>query len=159
MNVRYESCPAEPVVFHEYANLFPMLTGDAYDAFVEDVEANGVQQPIVMLGNAILDGRNRYLAARQLGIEFPVTDYEGNDPLAFVISHNLARRHLTESQRAMVASKLANLKKHDNQHTVDGQICPTTNANAADMLNVSERSVNTARKVRTAGDDTLIGIC
>jgi len=153
MNVRYESCPAEPVVFHEYANLFPMLTGDAYDAFVEDVEANGVLFPIVMLGKAILDGRNRYMAARQLGIEYPVTDYEGNDPLAFVWSVNGARRHISESKRAMIAAKVETLQqgrpgKDANLHV--------KRPDAAKLFNVSERSIASASKVQAKGDDALI---
>ena len=154
--VRFEACPSQPVRWHDCANVFPMLQGEPFVALVEDIGQNGVREPIVMLDGAILDGRNRYMAARQLGIEYPVIEYDGDDPLAYVLSMNLARRHLSESQRAMVASKLANLKKGDNQHTVDGQICPTSTATAANLLNVSERSVKTARKVRDEGDDSLI---
>ncbi|MFC5391217.1 hypothetical protein [Bosea vestrisii] len=77
-------------------------------ALFED-RKNGVIEPIVFLGGAVLDGRNRYMAARELGIEYPRCDYIGDDPLGFVISRNLARRHLSESQRAAVAAEIANL--------------------------------------------------
>jgi hypothetical protein len=68
----------------------------------------------------------------------------GDDPLAFVISANLRRRHLSESQRAMVAAKLATLKRGDNQHSPIGE---TSQATAAELLNVGKRSVERARKV------------
>ncbi len=38
-------------------------------------------------------------------------EYEGAEPLAFVVSHNLHRRHLNESQRGMVGAKLANMNE------------------------------------------------
>jgi hypothetical protein len=40
-----------------------------------------------------------------------IEEYSGDDPLGFVISHNLHRRHMNESQRGMVGAKLANLGK------------------------------------------------
>lgn len=59
-------------------------------------------------------------------------ELEDADPLAFVISANLQRRHLDESQRAMVASKLATLPLGANQ---GAQICAPTQSGAAEMLN------------------------
>ena len=73
--------------------------GKSSPGTVAGIRKNGVIEPIVFLDGSILNGRNRYMAARKLGIEYPRVEYEGTDPLGFVIAKNLARRHLTESQR------------------------------------------------------------
>ena len=83
-------------------------------------------------------------AAQECGIECPMQEYEGDAPAAFVVSLNLHRRHLSESQRAMVAARLATLEKGANQHA---QICAPSQDDAAEMLGVSRRSVQTAREV------------
>lgn len=151
-------------VFHEYANLFPMLSGNALDALREDIREHGVREPVVLLDGAILDGRNRYQCATDLGLDVPTQEYKGDDPLSFVISHNLHRRHLTESQRASVAARVANMPRGGavyrtaNLRTDAEPGLPlseraaarppmTSTADAARMLNVSGRSVETARKV------------
>ncbi len=161
--VTFEVCPAEPARFHEYANLFPMMQGEALDGLRADIRQNGVREPVVFLDGAILDGRNRYMCARDLGIEYPRVEFGGEDPLGYVISHNLHRRHLTESQRASVAAKLANMgqgrpsDKGANLHLFQEQApAPVTIAQAAEMLNVSERSVKSARKVHDQGAPELI---
>ena len=68
--------------------------------------------------------------------------------MGFVVSLNLRRRHMNESQRAMVAAKLATLPKGANQHTPIGG---PTQSEAAAMLNVSERAVQRASAVRDHG--------
>lgn len=78
---------------------------------VYGVLANDVREPIVMYEAKVLDGRNRYLAARECGRSYPTIEYEGDDPLAYIISLNLARRYLSESQRAMVAGKLTTMRR------------------------------------------------
>ncbi|ARJ65140.1 hypothetical protein WV31_05435 [Magnetospirillum sp. ME-1] len=63
----------------------------------------------------------------------------------------VARRHLTESQRAAIAAKLANMQqgaRTDLEPSANLQ--STSRADAAAMLNVSERSVNAAKKVQKA---------
>jgi hypothetical protein len=51
------------------------------------------------------------LRAQQRLIEPAFRPYEGQDPLGYVLAANLARRHLDESQRAMIAASLAKLKQ------------------------------------------------
>lgn len=148
-----ERTPPVGVTWHPYADLFPWIEGAAFNELKADIAKNGVLEPIVFLDGAVLDGRNRYVAARELGIEYPRVEYDGDDPLGFVIAKNLARRHLSESQRGMVAKRLETLKqgrpgKDANLHV--------SRDRAAEMLNVSPRTVATAAKVLEQGAPELI---
>ena len=60
-------------------------------------------RPIITLDGKILDGRNRFKACQEVGVDPIVEDYQGSDPLGFVISSNKERRHLTPSQKAAIA--------------------------------------------------------
>jgi hypothetical protein len=111
----------------------------------------------------IIDGRNRWLACQKAGVACKALTFKGGeeDLVAFVLSHNLHRRHLTESQRAMVAANIANLELGSNQHVgkdADGPIGPSspTVDQAADLLNVSPRSVKRARTVKRHGSPELV---
>ncbi len=139
-------------MFHPLANIFPLIEGHAYNELRADVLKNGVREPIWLYQGQILDGRNRYRAASSQGVEFEVREYEGDDPVSFVVSLNLHRRHLTESQRATVAAKLANIEPGQfagNQHVPSAnlQTPAVSQSDAAKLLNVSTRSVASAKKV------------
>ena len=131
--------------YHDLANIFPMLAGDEAKALAEDISRHGLREPITLLEGKILDGRNRYIACLEAGVEPRFTPYRGDNPAAYVVSLNLKRRHLDESQRAMVAKKLATLEHGQRQTGKFAGV--TTQAEAASMLKVSERSVRTARAV------------
>lgn len=90
--------------YHEVANIFPMMSADEFSALVEDIRANGQRQPIYIHDGKIIDGRNRYRACQQLGIEPDTRAWDGVGSLvSFVVSLNLQRRHLSSSQKATVA--------------------------------------------------------
>lgn len=149
--IRREMVPSTAIRWHEYADLFPWIEGKAYEEFRESIRAEGVVEPIVFLDGAVLDGRNRYMAARELGIEYLRVDYLGDDPLGFVIAKNLPRRHLDTSQRAMMAAKLAKMPR--------GRPAAVNTAMRADdaaaMMNVAPRTVDFAIRVDRQGAPEL----
>lgn len=66
-----------------------------------------------------------------------------------------------ESQRALVAARIANIpqggdRKSDDYQTANLQFDSVIRAEAADLLNVSERSVNAAKKVLDGGAPALV---
>ena len=54
----------------------------------------------------MLDGRNRYLACEIAGVKPRFIEFQGDDPIGWVVTQNLVRRHLTASQKAVVAFDL-----------------------------------------------------
>lgn len=79
------------------------------------------------------------------------------DAVGFVISLNLHRRHLTESQRATVAAKLANMAQGERTDIEpSANLQKVSQADAAKLLNVSTRSVAAAAKVIHDGDEDLV---
>lgn len=145
--------------YHELANLFPLIEEPDLNELSRDIASNGLLTPILLFDGEILDGRNRYRACKLAGVKPVFETYTGDNPLGHVISLNLQRRHLSESQRAMVASKIANLNKSDAArigHGATANLQSHTRAAAAQMLNVSERTVNAAKKVQTQGAPELV---
>jgi hypothetical protein len=83
-----------------------MLGDDELGALAADIAANGLHQPIVTTpAGLVLDGRNRLAACERAGVEPTFVVYDG-DPVAYVLSANEHRRHLTPSQRAMLIVKV-----------------------------------------------------
>jgi DNA-binding transcriptional regulator YdaS (Cro superfamily) len=161
---------------HPAADIFDPLAGDDLAALVADIKAHGIREPIGVMkdgtgGWQVVDGRNRLTAAEMARVDLftqdgkPIWRYfktvggdSAFDPVAYVISSNLMRRHLDESQRAMAAGRLANLKRGDNQHTAiaASSTVGVTQAKAAALLSVSVDSVQRAVTVQREGSPELV---
>jgi N6-adenosine-specific RNA methylase IME4 len=148
--------------YHPLANLFPLIEGAEFDDLVADIRAHGLQDSIDLYQGKILDGRNRYRAAQAAGIELEKRNFRHfhpemyGDPLAYVLSKNLKRRHLDESQRAMVAAKLATLGQGRPATPQDNPAnLPVKQADAAKSLSISERALRHARRVQDHGEPEL----
>ncbi|MCM5556302.1 MT-A70 family methyltransferase [Pleomorphomonas sp. JP5] len=159
---------------HPFADIFPMLDAADSDALRADIAAHGLREKVVLLHDEILDGRNRYrglveiakLGLSYKGEPFTVADLEQGEfftwfvgteaeALEFVLSKNLHRRHLNESQRAMVAANLAGLRPGRQEADKPANLRNYRQAEAAERLHVSERSVQDARVVREKGIDDI----
>lgn len=144
--------------YHELANIFPMMSESEIQELGNDIKQNGQQESIIVYQDKILDGRNRFQAC-QIAEVLPIyEEYQGDDPLSFVISLNLKRRHLSESQKAMVAQSIANIVNggdRKSDHSANLHSDPITLEDAAQMMNVSRRTTATARKVAEEGQPEL----
>jgi ParB-like chromosome segregation protein Spo0J len=109
MNMREFNIFDVPV--HPAADAFPMMEEEELKELAADIEVNGLQQPLVLevvMPNGritgemfLIDGRNRREACQRAGV---VPDYvllDGQDPVAYILSANINRRHMTKGQRAM----------------------------------------------------------
>lgn len=137
--------------YHEYANLFPMIPQDELKILADDIKQNGLVNPIVLLNNKIIDGRNRYEACKLVNI-IPkyITLSLDVDPLTYVISTNLKRRHLTIGQKADIAATLANMKHGGNRKSDQepNLALDISIEQAAKIMGVSTGSVKAAREVQ-----------
>ena len=143
--------------FHPLSNLFPLMHGEAFEALKRDISANGLREPITTFEGQVLDGRNRWRACAELGLPPSCVEWaersEDDSPSAFALSMNVDRRHLDESQRAMIADRLATLPPWRPGQSASKEAL--SQEEAADRLSVARASVQRARVVREKGIPAL----
>ena len=152
--------PHEFTPSHPYAEIFPLhVEGQTFFDFSDDLKENGLRTKIVKYQEMILDGRRRERGCRRAGIIPRYTEFKGDDAeaLAFVVSHNLHRRHLGEGEKAIIAGRIATAKdgRPKTVATCDGKEKPVTSAQAAEMTGTSEASVDRAKKIIASGTTEL----
>jgi hypothetical protein len=142
------------------------------EALAADIKAHGLRQPIVTLDGKVLDGRNRMAACERAGVEPRFEEWAGTgSPTAWVLSQNLHRRHLTESQRALVAARAKDAFEAEararmlagkpvvedannpgaNLRQGQAMRAPKSSRRAASAMNISPRAVESASKVLKRG--------
>jgi hypothetical protein len=143
---------------HPLADCFPMLSDSELEELADDIEAHGLHQKIMLYEGQILDGRNRYAACQKVGfsIESSISQYEGSDPIGYVISVNLRRRHLDTGQRAMIAAKLATATVGGDHSTKSLNGSPV--ALVAKQMNVGTTSVTVARAILKAAPEVAADV-
>lgn len=132
---------------HPAAELFPFMSDEELAELAADIRAHGLLEPIVLLGGLVLDGRNRLRACEAAGVEPSFIEWDGSgDPAVWVLSKNLKRRHLSTSQRAMVAAKLLGYYAAEAKERYDATVGrPKSVANLPPIV---ERSDPEPRKAR-----------
>ena len=166
--------------YHKYADVFPLLEGEAFKELCADIKEHGQREPIILHDGAILDGRNRYRACVELNIP-PKYDHStassDEEALRESVSRNLHRRHLSSSQRALVAAELMPMfevmaKERQIQSGVDhgrggikvranwpeplSEKEPRPRDQAAELTNSSAKSVQRAKTVLNNGTEKLV---
>ena len=112
--------------FHEYAEIYRMLSDEEISALAQDISKRGQLISIVLYQGQILDGRNRFLACQKAGVTPEFREYTGDDPIGQIAALNDHRRHDSPAERALVGARMANLKRGrmvDFANLPPGEIC------------------------------------
>jgi len=101
---------------HPMCLQFNCLEGQEMIDLTESIIKTGLQQPIVIQNEKVIDGQNRTLAIKNLldsgrikeGQTYPIKtlNLNDNDLIKYVIGANITRRHLTPKQRVELVKNL-----------------------------------------------------
>lgn len=156
--------------YHPVADLFPLMEGEEFEQLKADIQANGLREAIWLHPDgSIIDGRNRHRACIETETEPAFRTWDGQGSLvAFVVSMNLHRRHLSSSQRAVIALDIlpileAAAKERQTTHAEGDVYLPAKSPegkseardDAGKLLNVSGRQVARAKALQARAPDLL----
>ena len=138
------------------------MSSEEAEALRADILANGLLEAIVLFEGKILDGRNRYLACVDTGIEPRFREYDGDDPVGYVVSSNVYRRHLSASQKAVVAlgiekayAEQAQVGRPKLSQSWENKEPVHAAEKAAESIGVSKGYVSDAKLIERDGPDLL----
>lgn len=152
--------PTFPWPVHPAAELFPLLSDDELRELADDIREHGLHQPVWLYqdrerGPMLLDGRNRVRACMLASVPWTRRFYEGDDPIAFSISANEKRRHLTAGQRDFLALEVEKLYAAEAARNVGGRPRLNDEKPLADLREVNARERTSveraARVVKASG--------
>lgn len=157
---------------HPACMLFPDMTEEEYQQLKSDIQAHGQREPCVFYQGQLIDGRHRWRACTELGIKPDERVIKGDDfdPIAYVVSANLHRRHLTTSQRSIIgaaAEEMLSAAAKERQRAAGGDKRSATakkslradlpepvehraRDDAAKLVGVSPRMISEAKAIKKA---------
>ena len=165
------------IIDEELRSLIPPLTGEEYNGLEESIIAEGCRDALVVWGNILVDGHNRYEICKKHGIAFRTErkDFADRDEAKiWIIKNQFGRRNLPSYERARLALLMKSLfaeKAKENQaiyygNQYDGLSQKSvevhkpidTQKELAKIADVSHDTIAKVEKVETAAPDPVIAV-
>lgn len=149
----------------EFRSLIPPLSPEELAGLEASLVAEGRARDALVVWQEkqiLLDGHHRHSICERLGLPYTVRglSFQSKDPAkSWMIRNQLGRRNLSETQRSLLAARIATLSHGVNKGTKDASIEASSQKDAAAMFHVSRPSVQRARKVLERGVPELIAAC
>lgn len=97
------------IIDKDFQALIPPLTVEEYNGLEASILADGCRDALVLWGNILVDGHNRYEICTTHDVPFETVQKDfadRNDALAWIIKNQFGRRNLPAYERARLALKL-----------------------------------------------------
>jgi transcriptional regulator with XRE-family HTH domain len=150
------------------------LTSNEYQALERSILAEGCRDALVLWGEVLIDGHNRYAICQQHGIAFNTTQNTRfsniEDVMLWMIDNHLGRRSVTDFQRGMyalrkkeiIASRNLAKEKHaaDNANSdSETMVIPSASQSREELAKtagISSNTVTQIEKIRRAATPELV---
>lgn len=136
-----------------FKSLIPALSAEEYAQLEQNIVKDGCREPLILWGDVLIDGHNRFDICTNNEIEFKTVRKEFSDENAainWMIDNQLGRRNISPQQRDYLIGKRYKGEKKQGERTdlTLGQNVPksTTAEKIAQQNNVSEKTVKRAEK-------------
>ena len=153
------------IIDEEFKALLPALDKETYGALEQNLLQNGCRDSLVVWGDVLVDGHNRYEICMKHGIAFSTVTKEFSsreDALIWIISTQVARRNLSPMQLShyrglhyRADKKIRGAINHyteENKKSQNDTFKYSTASRLAKQYNVSRATINRDAKVAVAID-------
>lgn len=140
---------------NEFKSLIPALTEDERQGLEASLKAEGCRDALVLWGDILIDGHNRYEICTQYGIPYKTVqkDFDSReDVIQWIILNQFGRRNLPMYERARLALRLkpvisAKAKENQGQRTDISQKSVKSTDTQKELAKVAGVSHDTIAKV------------
>jgi hypothetical protein len=142
---------------HALSKAFPPMTDEEFLELKDSIENIGVQTPIVIYEEKVIDGWHRYTAANEVGMPCPETNLPDDiDPRDFVLANNKTRRHLNKGQLAISYTRVYEWYPSGVNKGYVPSTHPKTSKELAKLAGTSVKSITQAKSVLTKGGTEVV---
>jgi ParB-like chromosome segregation protein Spo0J len=138
---------------HPLSAAWSAMDDESFKGLIDDIDANGVRNPIALYDGMILDGWHRYKACLELNVKKPpMVEYDGSDPASFVVSMNFHRRSKdSPSQIAFSIARTASWVESSGRPSASvDSVMKMSVMKAAEIAGVSARTMTDAKAATKA---------
>lgn len=147
----------------KFKELIPPLSQDEYKQLEENILADGIRDPLVVWGDVLVDGHNRYEIAQKHNLTYQAVQHDfidENDAVLWIIRNQLGRRNILPYVRTELALKLkpviaAKAKEQQKRKPADFVLENSPKQNPIDtreeiasIANVSSDTVKKVEKIQ-----------
>ena len=130
----------------KYRNLIPALNANEFELLEANILEEGVRDSLVVWGDILVDGHNRYEIAQKHNLEFNTIQKEfanENEVKVWIIQNQLARRNLSDWQRYELTSERRKILEAEGKKNLR----KATGSSKGMTLSTNDKVINTRDQI------------
>ena len=152
-----------------FKDIIRPLSENELQLLEQNILRDGIRDPLVVWGDTLIDGHNRYAIAQKHGLEYKTVQIELEDDTAakiWIMNNQLGRRNLSTATRALMVldmkplfaeqAKERQIRKPESVVPHEGTTKGKTRDQLAKIAKVSKSSIDYAEYIKAHAPDEIM---